>query len=116
MNVHVLAASVVRARPQLVPTNTICVLTGLMAICQPLGWVFRVAFAQVRGLSTGMFTACHVAPVSELTLIPDCGATRPSNDDVAYTRALLRGSTLTSQTVGGAKVWILIQVAPWLKL
>ncbi len=112
MNVQVAPRSRVLARPQFVPTNTAFGLLALIAICHPAGSVRAWGRAQINVFSEPMFTGVQVAPASSLTLMPDCGTTRPSKDEVAYTRWSFPGSTLTSQVADGANVLILTHVWP----
>src|SRR5205823_7019411 len=75
MKVHVAPASRLRARPQLVPTNTAAVLAGLIAICQANGSLSVPVAWQFSGLSAPMFTVRQVVPASSLMLIPELGFT-----------------------------------------
>src|SRR5262245_18946396 len=114
--VHVVPPSSDRARPQFVPTNTVCGLPAFIEICHADGSFFAVPMAQFNLFSVKKLTGVHVTPASLLMLMPDCGLTRPSKNDVAYTRWLFRGSTLTSHVEDGENVLILTHVLPWSRL
>ena len=81
--VHVAPASVLMARPQLVPMKTRLAFAGSIAMPKAAGSVRRVPVRQKLAGGVAVAGCVQVAPPSVLTLIPERLFARPSKNDVA---------------------------------
>ena len=100
-NVQVAPPSVVRATPQLVPTNAVSGVSGRMLMPNAAGSLRRAAAQLYAAGGVALAGRVQVTPASPLTDMPARVLTRPSYQDVAYTTLLLPGRTATSQVTTG---------------